>query len=130
MTDSVLDHPLVGERYFFPRPCRIPSPFWVEAGDATLACWYQRTDPRALTVVHFHGNGEVVADYLDGFSDRIAALGCNLLLAGYRGYGMSTGEPRLGRMLEDVGRIVETAGVPPERLVTGARSAATGVRCS
>ncbi len=96
----------------------------MNAGDARLACALHRTDaPDPLTLVHFHGNGEVVADWLaGGFPDAIASLGCNLLLAEYRGYGMSTGEPRLGRMLDDVDAIVRAAGVPPERIVPFGRS--------
>jgi pimeloyl-ACP methyl ester carboxylesterase len=95
----------------------------VEAGDARLACSLHRVaDPGALTIVHFHGNGEVVADWLEDLPGRVAALGANLLLAEYRGYGMSTGEPRLGRMLDDVEAIVRAAGAPPERLVLFGRS--------
>ena len=36
---------------------------------------------------------ESVQDYLGDFEQRIAALGANLLLAEYRGYGMLSGEP-------------------------------------
>jgi pimeloyl-ACP methyl ester carboxylesterase len=119
---SLLDHPLIGRRYFFPRRASVPAPFWIHAGDARLACSLHRvSDPDALTIVHFHGNGEVVADWLDGFPERITALGCNLLLAEYRGYGMSTGTPRLGRMLDDVESVVRAAG-PAERIVLFGRS--------
>jgi pimeloyl-ACP methyl ester carboxylesterase len=119
---DLLDHPLIGRRYFFPRRAALPAPLWVEAGDARLACSLHRVDdPGALTVVHFHGNGEVVADWLDELPARLAALGCNLLLAEYRGYGQSTGAPRLGRMLDDVEAVVRAAGAP-ERLVLFGRS--------
>lgn len=120
---SLLDHPLVAERYFFPRRASFPSPLAVDVPGARLACSLHRVDdPGALTIVHFHGNGEVVADYLGDFAERIGALGCNLLLAEYRGYGMSTGEPRLGTMLGDVAAIVRAAGAPPERIVLFGRS--------
>lgn len=122
---TLLDHPLVAARYFFPRPAPIASPLWVDAGDARLACALHRTDaPDPLTIVHFHGNGEVVADWLEGgFPEAVASsLGCNLLLAEYRGYGMSTGAPRLGRMLDDVAAIVRAAGAPPDRIVLFGRS--------
>jgi pimeloyl-ACP methyl ester carboxylesterase len=119
---ALLDHPLIGRRYFFPRRASVPEPFWVDAGDARLACALHRVpDPEALTVVFFHGNGEVVADWLDDLPAAIAALGANLLLAEYRGYGDSTGEPRLGRMLDDVEAVVRAAG-PPERTVLFGRS--------
>lgn len=120
----LLDHRLIGARYFFPRRTPIAAPLWVDAGDARLACSLHRAgDPDALTIVHFHGNGEVVADWTEGFPERVvSSLGCNLLLAEYRGYGLSTGEPRLGRMLDDVEAIVRAAGAPPERLVVFGRS--------
>lgn len=139
--EALLDHPLIAQRYFFPLRTPVPSPHWVDAGDARLACALHRTDARPptgaregggsgaslgsrdpLTIVHFHGNGEVVADWQDGFAERILSLGCDLLLAEYRGYGLSTGEPRLGRMLDDVAAIVRAAGVPPERIVLFGRS--------
>lgn len=63
----------------------------------------------------------MVADWQDGFPERIAALGCNLLLAEYRGYGGSTGAPRLGRMLDDVAAVVGAAG-PAERVILFGRS--------
>jgi pimeloyl-ACP methyl ester carboxylesterase len=120
---SVLDHPTLNRRYFFPRPAGFPDPLWIEAGDAQLACSFHQADGADLTVVHFHGNGEVVRDWIEeGFPERFAALESSLLLAEYRGYGMSTGEPSLGRMLDDVEEIVRAADQPPERLVFFGRS--------
>lgn len=120
---SVLDDPLLNHRYFFPRPARFPGPVWVDVGDAQLGCAFHQVDGAELTVVHFHGNGEVVRDWLEeGFPQRFAALGCSLLLAEYRGYGMSTGEPALGRMLDDAEKVIAAADLPPERLVLFGRS--------
>ena len=86
-----------------------------------LACGLHRVDPEGFTVVFFHGNGEVVADW-QGVLDRIVnAMGWDLLLAEYRGYGASTGEPLLGRMLDDVGAVIAAAG-PPEKVVVMGRS--------
>lgn len=122
MSPEILDDPLIAQRYFFPRRCRFPSPFLVEAGDATLACSFHAARPGAPTVIHFHGNGEIVPDYLDGFPERFTALGWNLLLAEYRGYGMSTGQPLLGKMLKDVKHVLAVAESPPERVVAFGRS--------
>ena len=121
---ALLDHPWIGRSYFFPRRTPPADPLWVDAGDARLACaLHLAPDPDALTIVHFHGNGEVVADWQDGFPERVAdRLGCHLLLAEYRGYGLSTGEPRLGRMLDDVEAVIRAAGAPPEKLVLFGRS--------
>lgn len=118
---TVLDHPLISERYFFPRPDPPRARLDVDAGDATLACALHRASPEGRTVVHFHGNGEVVADWQDGFPEAIGRMGWDLLLAEYRGYGASTGAPRLGRMLDDVAAVLRAAG-PPEKLVIFGRS--------
>jgi pimeloyl-ACP methyl ester carboxylesterase len=75
-----------------------------------------------MTVVHFHGNGETVADYLGEFGERFDRMGVNLLLAEYRGYGMSDGEPVLASMLQDVGSIVSAAGIPQGKLIFFGRS--------
>lgn len=121
-TLSLLDHPIISQRYFFPRAESIPQPFWVNCGDARLACFYRELDAEAHTIVHFHGNGEVVADYLDGFPERIERMGCNCFLAEFRGYGGSTGIPQLGKMLEDVQNTIEAIGQPPEKLILFGRS--------
>jgi pimeloyl-ACP methyl ester carboxylesterase len=119
--DDLLDHPLIAERYFFPRAGSPRGRLDVDVDGAVLACALRRAGPGGQTVVHFHGNGEVVADWQDGFDDAVLAMGWDLLLAEYRGYGGSTGEPRLGRMLGDVEPVIRAAG-PPERLVVFGRS--------
>jgi hypothetical protein len=63
-----------------------------------------------------------VSDYVGDFEERIAALGANLLLAEYRGYGMSSGVPALAAMLADVEQIVRASGVEPGRIVFFGRS--------
>ena len=119
---SLLDHPVISQRYFFPRRDSVPETFWVDCPEARLACYYQEISPQAKTIVHFHGNGEVVADYLDGFPELIGRMGCNCFLAEFRGYGGSTGIPQLGRMLEDVKQTIESIGQPVEKLVLFGRS--------
>lgn len=119
---NILDHPIISERYFFPRFEELANPFWVDCEGAKLACSYHETDPDALTLVHFHGNGEVVNDYLSGFPELITRMGCNCFLAEFRGYGGSTGTPQLGKMLQDVQPTIEAIGRPPEKLVLFGRS--------
>ncbi|HEV8715256.1 MAG TPA: alpha/beta hydrolase, partial [Candidatus Binatia bacterium] len=122
-SSAILDHPLVASRYFFPRRASISDPHWVEAADGSrLACYYQAVNPDAKTVVYFHGNGEVVADYVPDFPEWIARAGCNCLLAEYRGYGMSSGDPALVGMLEDVVPIIYSLNIPDQKLVLFGRS--------
>lgn len=119
---NILNHPIISERYFFPRSATIPHPLWVECDEARLACAYYEVDAEAYTVVHFHGNGEVVADYLDGFPELINRMGCNCFLAEFRGYGGSTGVPQLGKMFEDVQHTIEAIRQPQEKLILFGRS--------
>jgi len=122
MTHHVLDHPLLSARYFFPLAAGFADPFFVEGEGFRLGCCYRRIAADAPTIMHFHGNGETVADYTGEFEARIAALGANLLLADYRGYGMSTGTPALAAMLNDVALLVAAAGVDPAQLIFFGRS--------
>ncbi|MBA2662435.1 MAG: alpha/beta hydrolase [Bradymonadaceae bacterium] len=118
----LFDHPLISERYFFPFDEQPPEVSWVEAGGHRLACYRRVIDEKAPMVVHFHGNGEVVADYVPGLADALLAMGVNVFFAEYRGYGGSTGSPKLGSMLGDVEAIYEATGFAPERLVVFGRS--------
>jgi len=122
MPRHFLDHPILSSRYFYPWPEHFDQPFFVEGNGFRLGCRYLKVSPELPTIIHFHGNGETVADYLGDFEQRIAALGANLLLAEYRGYGMSSGEPALVAMLADVPRLVAATGLAPEQIIFFGRS--------
>lgn len=119
---SLLDNPILSGGYFYPWPSRFDDPFFVPGDGFRLGCRYRRISADAPTIIHFHGNGETVADYVGAFEERIAALGVNLLLAEYRGYGMSSGVPALVAMLSDVELIVRASGVDPKRIIFFGRS--------
>ncbi len=122
MQDTFLDHPLLTNRYFYPWPNRFDEPFFVEGEGFRLGCRFMKVSERLPTIMHFHGNGETVSDYLGEFEQRIAGLGANLLLAEFRGYGMSTGEPALTVMLDDVHLVVKASGVPSDQIIFFGRS--------
>lgn len=122
MTSSILDHHLISERYFFPRYAPISDPVLVDVGDSVLACHAQHPHAGAPTLLHFHGNGEVVADYLPDFADALVTQGLNVFFAEYRGYGGSTGKPALASMLDDVEAIFQAVGAPEEQVVVYGRS--------
>lgn len=119
---DLLNHPIISQRYFFPRAAPIAQPTRVACDGATLACSYHESVAGAFTIVHFHGNGEVVADYLDWFPRLIGEMGANCFLAEFRGYGGSTGHPQLGRMLDDVRPTIAAIGQPHDRLIVFGRS--------
>jgi pimeloyl-ACP methyl ester carboxylesterase len=120
---SVLDHPLVSSRYFFPRPDAPADVVWFEVDGAKLACAAHRPHGGdAPLVVHFHGNGEVVADYVPDVADAFAAAGLDTLFVEYRGYGASTGSPSLVGMLGDVPAVLDQLDVPLGRVIIYGRS--------
>jgi alpha-beta hydrolase superfamily lysophospholipase len=119
---AILNHRLISERYFFPRRAPVTTPLFVEAEGARLACYLAAPHPDAQTLVHFHGNGEVVADYIPDYVEALTSAGVNVFLAEYRGYGRSTGEPALGAMLADVEPIFRALGCAPERVIAYGRS--------
>ena len=122
MKDRFLDHPLLTSRYFYPWGNRFDEPFFVEGDGFRLGCRFMKVSEDLPTIIHFHGNGETVSDYLGEFEEQIVHLGANLLLAEFRGYGMSTGEPALAAMLDDVQLIVEASGVPSSQIIFFGRS--------
>jgi pimeloyl-ACP methyl ester carboxylesterase len=119
---ELLNHPLISQRYFFPRRGFLSEPYMIAVDGAQLACYYHEVDPQARTLVHFHGNGEIVDDWRGGFVEAIAGAGLNCFLAEYRGYGMSTGEPQLGKMLADVEATIAALQLAPEQLIIFGRS--------
>lgn len=52
------------------------------------------------TILFFHGNGEIVADY-DEIGQLYNRMGINFFPVDYRGYGRSTGRPSVTNMMRD-----------------------------
>ncbi len=119
---ALLDHRVVSERYFFPRHAPLADPFVVSVPGADLHCWHVPAPAGAPTLVHFHGNGEVVADYLGDFGPAFLERGWGVLFAEFRGYGGSTGTPAMVGMLDDAVAIFDAAGLDPARAVVYGRS--------
>lgn len=122
MENSILDHAIISGRYFFPRYEQFENPYFVECNGVKLACYYQNKHPKAKTIVYFHGNGEVVADYLDFFHQLFDNEKYNLLLFEFRGYGMSTGKPGLVSIFADVECVIKKLNIPQNKLVIYGRS--------
>ena len=109
------------ERYFFPRAAAPVSTTLVRVDGAELACSARR-DHGGPLLVHFHGNGEVVADYVPHLAAAYAERGIDTFFVEYRGYGASSGVPRLAEMLGDVPRVIDQLGVPLEQVFVYGRS--------
>lgn len=84
-------------------------------------------------VVFFHGTGGYAATRLP-FGHALAhAARCDVVLAEYRGYGTSPGEPSEAGLYTDARASLawtqNTLGHPPERTVVMGRSLGSGVAC-
>jgi pimeloyl-ACP methyl ester carboxylesterase len=120
---DVLDHRLIGDRYFFPAYAPLPDATRVPIEGGALTCWRSAPADARPVLVHFHGNGELVHHWQEGpLADAVRAAGWTLFLAEYRGYGGSSGQPRLLTMLDDTPAILDAVGVAPERIVVFGRS--------
>mmetsp|Transcript_46179 Transcript_46179/g.108126 ORF Transcript_46179/g.108126 Transcript_46179/m.108126 type:complete len:885 (+) Transcript_46179:35-2689(+) len=65
-------------------------------------------DASAPVVLHFHGSGETAADYLQPLlAENYRDLPAHLLVADYRGYGWSNGEPSMATFLKDAEPLAE-----------------------
>ncbi|MDB5337612.1 MAG: putative esterase [Planctomycetaceae bacterium] len=120
--ESILDHQAISSCYLFPQPRYVADPFMVQVPGAELACYRKIIDPDRFTLVHFHGNGEAVADYVPWMVDEISKLGLNSLFVEYRQYGRSTGKAQLVAMLGDGEAVLATAGIGPEKAIVFGRS--------
>jgi pimeloyl-ACP methyl ester carboxylesterase len=110
---AALDVPEVLLHLFHPRP--EPSLAAPPAGSRNLlipvadrAVVGARLHPAAAfapTLLFFHGNGEIVADY-DELAPFYQRLSINFLPVDYRGYGRSTGEPTITGMMRDCHEIL------------------------
>jgi fermentation-respiration switch protein FrsA (DUF1100 family) len=86
--------------------------------------------PRLATVLFFHGNGGNVfhrSEHIDG----MAAVGLDVVLLEYRGYGKSTGTPSEPGLYRDAAAayryLTSKAGVPAEEIVLFGESLGSAV---
>ena len=122
MNTSILNHNIISNRYFYPRSGFFKQKYIVKCKDVKLACFYDNSFPSGKTVVFFHGNGEIVPDYLDFFPEIFKANGVNLFLFEFRGYGESTGEPALVDILNDTEIAIRSLNIKSKNLIFYGRS--------
>jgi pimeloyl-ACP methyl ester carboxylesterase len=114
---ALLDRPKVSRVLFHPRgdPPHRPLPLRVrllripvEEG-VSVSARLHRARLDGPTILFFHGNGEIAADY-DGISPLFTNLGINLLVVDYRGYGTSDGQPTASHLIADAVTVYERTG--------------------
>ena len=91
---------------FYPRRDESAPPpgatdYHVEVDDGVrVACRFYPLDRSRPALLLFHGNGEVASDY-DTIVPAYHAIGVNLVVADYRGYGASNGAPSFAALMAD-----------------------------
>jgi alpha-beta hydrolase superfamily lysophospholipase len=108
---SIFDSPEFTDRLFFPRTDASAPPAgavdrMIDVDGARIHVRSHAAAPGAPTLLLFHGNGEVVADY-DDAAPRFARAGVSLAVADYRGYGQSTGDATLRAIVADARPVAE-----------------------
>jgi fermentation-respiration switch protein FrsA (DUF1100 family) len=105
---SLLDRPEILMFLFNPRPewgspRTTPSTedilIQVEKG-VVVGARFHLVGKDAPTILFFHGNGEIVADY-DDIGPLYIRMGINFFPVDYRGYGRSNGKPTITSMMKD-----------------------------
>jgi alpha-beta hydrolase superfamily lysophospholipase len=104
---SKLDHPDICRVIFHPRLEQVADhgdgialEFEVEDGVRVSGYFFAVEDKNAPTILFFHGNGEIAAEYstiAPGYNEQ----NISFLAVDYRGYGMSNGEPTATNMMKD-----------------------------
>ena len=102
----------------------------LSAHDGTsLMAWVLPQKEDAPWLVYFHGNGENVSSYLS-FTAQLYAMGVNVLMPEYRGYGESGGEPSEAGLYQDADanyQYLIDKGVLPEDIILYGFSLGSGV---
>lgn len=108
---------------------------WLRTEDGvSLHGWYVRTArpaaPQPPVLLHFHGNAGNILDRVE-FLDRLTAVGLDILIFDYRGYGKSRGAPSEEGLYRDAdaayGSLVQARGVPAGRVVVHGQSLGAAV---
>jgi fermentation-respiration switch protein FrsA (DUF1100 family) len=123
---QVFDKPEISRLLFHPRrelaglPGAGPERLMIPVGnDVAVGGRFHLSRQDSPTILFFHGNGEIAADY-DDFGAIYQGMGINFLPADYRGYGLSSGRPTVTAMMRDGHTVFEyVMAWLTERVCTG-----------
>jgi uncharacterized protein len=127
--ESMLYLPNIPSRQLAATPASIGldhEPVQIGTADGEeLDAWYLPAVGERAVLLFFHGNAGNISHRLDSL--RIFhRLGLSVLIIDYRGYGQSTGRPTEQGTYQDAQAawryLVETRGIPPQRIVLFGRS--------
>lgn len=106
MSPPIFDAPEFSRNLFFPRadtgrpPPGARDVTIAVAPSVTLHARIHAAPNATASVLLFHGNGEIVADY-DDAAAAFHSVGATLAVVDFRGYGQSTGTPSLRAIIAD-----------------------------
>jgi pimeloyl-ACP methyl ester carboxylesterase len=109
---ALIDGRGLARNLFYPRSDPSPPPpgasdHRVDVADGIeVSCRFYPLDGAHPSLLFFHGNGEVASDY-DPVSLAYHAIGINLFVADYRGYGASNGAPSFASLIADAHPVLE-----------------------
>lgn len=98
------------ERYKSPDDRNIPFEELVirTQDNVKLVCWLlKRPEPKAPTLIYFHGNAGNIGIRLDVFQEIYFKVKANVVAVDYRGYGCSEGVPSEIGFLADADAVVQ-----------------------
>ena len=112
---SAFDKPEICGLLFYPRremagpPAVGPERLMIPVEhDVAVSGRFHLSGHESPTIVLFHGNGEIAADY-DDIGSLYRGMGINFLPVDYRGYGLSSGKPTVTAMMRDSHTIIAYA---------------------
>ncbi len=108
MVKKLIDSPTVSNIVFYPRKVPIPTNLGPNikilkfeiSKNIMIGGFFYLNDVNLPTILLFHGNGEIAADY-QYFLDFFFDCGVNLAVVDFRGYGFSSGQPIYSSLISD-----------------------------
>lgn len=77
--------------------------------NVVIGCRLHLAGKESPNILFFHGNGEIAHDY-DTLGPVYNEAGLNFIVADYRGYGISTGNPTISAMFSDAYTVFDYIG--------------------
>lgn len=111
---AILDQPAIHQILFYPYRFEDsgeddPRNVFIEVEPGiNIGCRFYHAGRQFPSILFFHGNGEVAADY-DPIAPLFLERNLNLLITDYRGYGYSDGNPTIASLLSDASRLFTDA---------------------
>jgi uncharacterized protein len=112
---SAFDKPEICGLLFYPRremagpPAAGPEPIMIPVEqDVAVSGRFHFSGHESPTILFFHGNGEIAADY-DDIGSIYRGIGINFLPVDFRGYGLSSGRPTVTTMMRDSHAVIAYA---------------------